>query len=167
MALGIHPERALLYLIRPTHPVGLPAIPATSGQFTAPEAERLRWSQQSLLEDLVELSVMPAADADRWHGEPLESLYRDGLCGGAFASGTSSATRHREVLVPMAQQSALAGIILATQVVTASDPRLRELRPDAIEGRIDLMAPLPQIVTRPRLRTPGCLCFDADYGGSA
>ncbi len=167
MALGIHPERALLYLIRPTHPVGSPAIPATSGRFTAPEAERLRWSQQSLLEDLVERSVMSAADADRWRGEPLESLYRDGFCGGAFVAGTPSETRHREVLVPLAQQSALAGIMLATQVVVAADPRLRAHRPDAIEGRIDLLAPLPQIVTRPRLRTRGCICFDPDYGGSA
>jgi hypothetical protein len=165
LALGIHPERALLYLIRPTHPVGQPAIPAATGNFTAPEDERRRWSEQSLLGDLVARSVMSAGDAERWREEPIESLYRDGLCGGGFVPRVPSIEMDREVVVPLAQQAVFAGIMLATQLVVATAPQLRTRQPAAIEYRLDLLAPLPQIVTRPRQRTPACICFDPDFGG--
>lgn len=164
-ALGIHPERALLYLIRPTHPVGLPALPSTTGQLSASADDLRRWTEQSLLDDLVERLVMLPADAERWRGETLESLYRDGYCGGAFVAGNQAGQRDSEVVVPLAMQSVFAGIMLATQAVVAADPRLIVLRQESIEARIDLVAPFPQIVWRPRLRARGCICSDPDYGG--
>lgn len=163
-ALDVNPERVLLYLIRPTLPVGSPAVQSGSGTFKTDERERRAWYEQSLLDDLVARSVMTAVDAEQWRDQPIEALYRDGVCGGGFVPGRSTRI-DRDVIVPLAHQSVFAGIMLATQLVTALDPQLRSLRPPAIEGRLDLLAPLPQIVTRPRIRTQGCICFDADFGG--
>lgn len=163
-ALDVNPERVLLYLIRPTLPVGSPAIQSGSGTFKTDERERQTWYEQSLLDDLVARSVMTSEDAERWRDQPIEALYRDGVCGGGFVPGRSTRV-DRDVIVPLAHQSVFAGIMLATQLVAALDAQLRPLRPPEIEGRLDLLAPLPQIVTRPRVRTPRCICFDADFGG--
>jgi hypothetical protein len=53
--------------------------------------------------------------------------------------------------------------MLATQLLVSADPLLCELRPDQIEARYDLLSGGPQILPRPRSRTPGCFCSDSVY----
>jgi hypothetical protein len=64
----------------------------------------------------------------------------------------------------MAHQSALAGIMLATELLVASSDDLRALRPMAPEGRFNVLVGLPQSPARARTTlTKNCLCTDADY----
>jgi len=53
--------------------------------------------------------------------------------------------------------------MLAAQPFLADIPELCDQRSPAIENRLDLLAGLPQVVSRPRVRTTGCLCSDASY----
>ena len=120
------------------------------------------WLERSILEDVVdELGIDPQS-ATAWKGKPISDLYREGICGGALVTERIGELP-QEVTVPLAHQSALAGIMLATQLVVARIPELRRRRPAAIEGRLDVLGRLPQVITRPRQRTQGCLCGDADY----
>lgn len=120
------------------------------------------WLERSILEDLVaNLGIDPAA-ARNWQGKPISDFYREGVCGGALISDRIGELP-QEVAVPLAHQSALAGIMLAAQVVCARIQELRSLRPASIEGRLDVLSGLPQVVGRPRQRTEGCICVDPDY----
>jgi hypothetical protein len=75
--------------------------------------------------------------------------------------------RERDVLVPLAHQSAMAGVLLVLQLLTAVHPDLRAIRPAAIEGRFDVLAGLPQVLARPRQRAHRCLCDDVDFQAHA
>jgi hypothetical protein len=65
--------------------------------------------------------------------------------------------------VPLAHQSALAGVLLAVQLLTARHEPLRAALPAQTEGRLDLLATLAQTIIRPRLPTADCLCRDNDF----
>lgn len=163
-ALGIPAERALLYLISRV-PVGQPAPAPSSGTFSSPPQELRRWAERSLLDDLVDGWGIPAVEADPWRQETIHGLYRDGFCGGAIVRLARAGSRNRDVVVPLAPQSVFAGIMLGTQLFAAMDPRLAAVRAPAVEGRLDILASLPQVLGRPRVRTPGCVCTDPDFGG--
>jgi hypothetical protein len=53
--------------------------------------------------------------------------------------------------------------MLAAQLIIARTPELAAQRSSATEGRFDVLAGLPQVLARPRRRTPGCLCSDSVY----
>jgi len=157
--------RVLAYLIAnlpvdsPLRAEQIPKLP----QYPIPP-DAASWSERSLLDDIaVRLGVDPP-DLALWNGRLLADLYRDGVCGGALI-GTQAAEVPVEMAVPLVHQSALAGIMLATQLLVAAHPELRAHRSKSIEFRLDLLAGLPQIAARPRQRTPGCICGDRDYIG--
>lgn len=125
-------------------------------------AEAAEWSSRSLLEDVAAALGINEADVAAWKGRALQELYREGICAGALIRKQVSEVPV-EMAVPLAHQSVLAGIMLATQVLVAARPELRVHRPEAAESRLDLLSPLPQMAVRPRQRTPGCICGDADF----
>lgn len=130
-------------------------------QYPIPSEAR-SWSEHSLLDDIaVQLGVEPGNLA-MWKGRLLPDLYRDGICGGALVRRQTGDVPV-EMAVPLAHQSVLAGIMLATQLLVAARPELRAHRNAAIESRLDLLAGFPQITARPRQRTAGCICGDADF----
>ena len=53
--------------------------------------------------------------------------------------------------------------MLAVELLVASVPELKARRRQTVEGRLDLLAGLPQVMPRPRARTEGCLCEDAVF----
>lgn len=158
-----HELRVLAYLMSKS-PVDaalrvdqIPSLP----QYPPPPQASL-WSERSLLEDIaVELDLETSALV-KWKGALLPDLYRDGICGGALVRKQVSEVP-LDMAVPLAHQSVLAGIMLATQVLVAADPTLRSLRASAIEARLDLLAGFPQIALRPRQRTTGCICSDPAF----
>lgn len=167
-AIGQHPLRALLYLVHRV-PIGAPLPVPADGILRLPDAPGLtappdvhRWYQVPLAADLVTSGVLQTDDLATWAPLPLADVYRDGVCaGGLLAAGP--APGDREALVPLAHQSALAGVMLAVQVLVAAHPKLAARRPTHVEGRVDMLRPLPQRLSRPRQPTPGCLCSDADF----
>lgn len=158
-----HELRVLAYLAARV-PVDLPLrmdqIPKLPQYPIPPEAKR--WSERSLLEDIAEQLRAERDSLAIWKGRALADLYREGICGGALVREQIGAVPV-EMAVPLAHQSVLSGIMLATQLLVAAAPELRAYRNAAIESRIDLLAGFPQIVARPRQRTTGCICSDPDF----
>jgi hypothetical protein len=128
----------------------------------SPPPEAPLWSARSVLDDVAAATRMDRDRLRRWDAANIDQLYREGVCGGALVS-TRSAKSGFDAFVPLAHQSALAGIMLVVQLVTARAPELTAARAEASEGRLDVLRGLPQHLPRPRVRTPGCICSDNDY----
>jgi hypothetical protein len=161
-AIGQEPLRVLAYLVLGT-PVSAvpPGIPEVLTMPFTPDTPR--WLKVSLLDDLVDSGKISRDDADRWAGHDIASLYREGICAGGILN-LRPADVDAAAVVPLAHQSAFAGIMLALSAVAAANPGLREHRPtQATEARLDMLRGWPQVLPRPRSRTPGCLCSDPDY----
>jgi hypothetical protein len=146
-------------------PIGLPlpagGVPAVPG-FEAAPVEVERWMQTPLVDDIAAAAGIDVAELGAWRDRPLADVYQDGICGGALLH-LNVGEAPREVLVPLAHQSALAGVMLAAQFIVAMTPELAAARPSAVEARYDVLAGLPQVFARPRARTPNCLCGDAIF----
>ena len=95
-------------------------------------------------------------------GRPVRDLYVVGICGGAVlplgAAGVPDASLH----VPLAHQSALAGIVLAASYMRSlSEAAFTDTR----LARIYLLKALPELEPLPMLKRGDgrCICEDADY----
>ncbi|MDX6516046.1 MAG: hypothetical protein QOH73_1712, partial [Gaiellaceae bacterium] len=155
-----HPLRMLGYLVRPL-PIGLPLPPGGTPILpdlpAPPDAER--WERTPLVDDIAAAAGIEVSELAAWRDSPLADVYQEGICGGALLH-LNVGEAPREVLVPLAHQSVFAGVMLAVELIAASVPELRQLRPAAAEARYDVLAGLPQIMPRPRARTAACLCGD-------
>lgn len=157
-ALGVHRLRILSYFAS-EFPVGKPLSVVTPVGDVAAPADADTWLTSSLLADLVGNGRITADAATLWADSHIGQLYNEAVCGAGLLAATPGSL-DRDVVVPLAHQSALAGVMLATSVVAAFVPELARQRPVAAEMRLDLLAGLPQVLPRPRNRTPGCLCAD-------
>jgi ThiF family len=96
-----------------------------------------------------------------WTGKSLGDLYTDVVCG---AVPLDVGGVGRVETVPLAHQSALAGILMATELVKRTNPDL--LTMSQVEPLIswdDVLRPPPTIWTKPRAHEGGCICGDPDY----
>jgi hypothetical protein len=160
-ALGEHELRVLGYLLAGV-PVGQPLLGPIQGSLRLPVPEGAeRWSERSLLEDLVERYQLPAEQIAPLAGLPVAALYRDAVCAGMLLSHRSAGDE--EISVPLAHQSALAGIVLATWLFADSAPEFRELLPASPQARYDVMRGGSQVWGLLRTREPRCICSDGDF----
>jgi hypothetical protein len=120
------------------------------------------WFTTSILDDIAAAAGVDGAALANWRDRCLADVYQDGICGGALLH-LNIGEAPREVLVPLAHQSALAGIMLATEFLISAVPALRRARSHAPEGRFDVLADPAQLMARPRTRTTGCLCSDSVF----
>jgi hypothetical protein len=97
-----------------------------------------------------------------FEGRPIRSLYTEGFCGGAVIPMGELGTPRQEVHVPLAHQSALAGLLLAAAAVRQA---LGINRPHTQITRIDVMRPLGSYLTQVAAKDQRgiCICQDADY----
>lgn len=133
--------------------------------------ERLMQVRELLFRDgvapreLVDLVVsrfgLPPQAGEMFDGRRLRELYVDGVCGGGLVQlggGPTAPNLH----VPLAHQSALAGILLASslvvQLANANVPGTRITQ-------LDVMKPLAPELTRNAQPDPRgiCICQDPDY----
>lgn len=95
-------------------------------------------------------------------GRPLHTLYVEGVCGGAVIPLGRTGSPRQDVHVPLAHQSALAGLLLAgacvADVIGASPP-------STLVTRINLLRPLEGYPSQPAQKDPRgiCICQDPDY----
>jgi len=96
-----------------------------------------------------------------FEGRPVGSLYREGFCGGAVIPLASVGTPRSDVHVPLAHQSALAGVLLAAAAVRH---RLSPNEKSEIT-QIDVLGRMPLSPTKPAAKGARglCICQDEDY----
>jgi hypothetical protein len=92
-------------------------------------------------------------------GRPLDVFYRDGICGGRVL-----ATAEARIEVPMAFQSAFAGVMLAGEVIKFAGNGYR-LDTAEVTTKIDLLRPLGTHLSEPyrKRRDVKCICSDEAY----
>lgn len=160
-----HPLRVLAYLVHRL-PIGLPlppgGIPVIPGMEVPPEAAQ--WLATPLVDDIAAAAGIEVVELAAWRERTLTDVYQEGICGGALLH-LNVGEAPRGVLVPLAHQSAFAGIMLATEFIASQVPELKAARAAATEARYDVLAGLPQVLVRPRARTDACLCGDVVFLG--
>jgi hypothetical protein len=97
----------------------------------------------------------------RFAARGIRELYVEGLCGGALIGLERLGRPVQELHVPLAHQSALAGVLLASGLarhVLTNDENLTRII------RIDVLRPLGSHLTQPAKASDArCICRDADY----
>jgi hypothetical protein len=97
-----------------------------------------------------------------WRGKPLGDLYTDVVCGAAPINMVGAAGRVETV--PLAHQSALAGILMAAELVKRTDKQLSALsQKEPLVSWDNILQGMPLLWAKPRAREPGCICGDEDY----
>ena len=146
-------------------PAGTPLPPSFQLPMTdsppSPE-ELLKWRNVSILVDIANAFGLHKDVLNEWTSKSIDDLYREGICGGAIVRTRNEETA-RDMLVPLAHQSAFAGIMLAVQMLVASDDKLRKLRPQKIEGRYNILRRVPTTIAIPCSRVSNCICSDEDF----
>ncbi len=94
-------------------------------------------------------------------GKPLRELYTRAACGGLIMRLGGAITTPQTVAVPTAFQSALAGVLLASEVVVQSAGLRKAPLPPVT--RVDLLRPLGAHLSLREAKRLSCICLDADY----
>ncbi len=97
-----------------------------------------------------------------YKGRPLREIYVEGLCGGGVVPLDRIGEPARDVHVPLAHQSALAGILLAARLL--ADLLGRDVS-TAEATRLDVMRPIAEHITQPIAKDARgiCICQDPVY----
>lgn len=95
--------------------------------------------------------------------QPVQVLYSDGICGGGLLSMRTDSTIPQDMEVPLAHESALAGVLLAAEVVIDS----LNLRTEPIEPltKLNLMRPLHKFSKEDENKSFSgrCICQDNTF----
>ena len=106
---------------------------------------------------------IPATRLGPYAGRPIRELWVEGVCGGGIIPLGNAGSTPRELHVPLAFQSALAGVLLAAEtvrdVLTAGTQRRTMVR------RLDLLRALGDPRPQPARKagTGKCICEDPDF----
>lgn len=93
-------------------------------------------------------------------GAQIRELYVRGICGGGILPLGSTGRVRAAVHVPLAHQSALAGVLLAARAVEThrtNEPAITEVT------QLDILRSIPPHPTHPRRPRLECVCRDPDY----
>jgi hypothetical protein len=132
----------------------------------SPERAALLWVTHQPLseEDLATAArTLGASEAvlATWRGKSLGEFYSSVVCG---ALPISSPQMGRQEVVPLAHQSALAGALMAAELVKRKNPALsKKSQAEVLVSWDNVLQPPPTIWRKPRLREAGCICGDSDY----
>lgn len=121
-----------------------------------------RPAPRDLLELIGARLEVPIETVLQFQEAPLQSLYQRGLCGGVILPRNGPDATKRELHVPLAHQSALAGVLLAAGLVADAN----NLCPtQTLITRVDVMRPIGGYVTQIATKDPRgiCVCQDGDY----
>jgi molybdopterin/thiamine biosynthesis adenylyltransferase len=116
----------------------------------------------ALLETVERHLHLPEGSAAAFAGRMVRELYVDGVCGGALLSLDRAGRPAQDVHVPVAHQSALAGVLLASRLIADA---LHEGPGDSTVAQIDLMRTLPEEIVHPAQKDSRgiCICQDPVY----
>lgn len=119
-------------------------------------------NDRAYLARIASLKGVPIAQLLPFENKSLRALYTEGVCGGQVM-GLVVDDQETHAEVPMAFQSALAGILLAAELII--DSTAVRVEPLPTISRIDLLRELPDHISSKRAKDSGgrCLCQDRDY----
>ena len=114
-----------------------------------------------LLEAIATAWDLPLAKLQPFEGRPLRALYAEGFCGGAVIPLGDAGRPVNEVHVPLAHQSALAGVLLAAAGVRVG----LSGHVDSVITQYDVLKPQERFQVYPAGKHAGerCICQDEDY----
>lgn len=117
---------------------------------------------KELLQEIVSGKGYPMEILQQWQGRKLDEFYSEAACGGVLLQFGAEDKGH-EALVPLAHQSALAGILLASEIVKTSLGLISKKSP--VEAQLDIISQPKDYILFPREKTtnPKCICTDPDY----
>lgn len=121
-----------------------------------------RPTEREFLQLIAQEGAIPLEDLLAFEGKKLEELYHKGVCGGMVMALREGETRRRAE-VPMAFQSAFAGVLLAADTY-AELAGLRESLPTRTQ--INLLTTLPVFSPSdmvPKSSHGRCVCADTDF----
>ena len=116
---------------------------------------------KDLLEAIATARDLPLEKLLPFEGRPLRVLYTEGFCGGAVIPLAEAGRPANDVHVPLAHQSALAGVLLA-----AAGVRMALCgHVDSIVTQYDVLQRRAQFQVYPAAKhaRERCICQDADY----
>jgi hypothetical protein len=118
--------------------------------------------QRPLLEAIAGALGRPIELLLPFEGRAIRELYVRGVCGGAVIPLGQAGTPAQDVHVPLAHQSALAGVLLAAQLVRVA---IGLAPATATVTTINVMDELSEYLTLPRQRRVDrrCICGDPDF----
>ena len=121
---------------------------------------------RELLQSIADANKVALEQLLPFEGRPLRAFYQEGICGGMILPAAAHVEGIRGAEVPMAFQSALAGVLLAAEMV--ADAGALRKTPLPVATRINLLAPLASFLVFPERKRPGerCICQDKDYIGA-
>jgi hypothetical protein len=117
---------------------------------------------RSLLSAVAQSLNLPLEEVLRYEERPIRELYVEGICGGGLIPLGAIGLPRQELHVPLAHQSALAGVLLAAALAKRAVGKTAET---TMTTRIDVTRPLGEFLTQLTLkaRTGLCICEDQDY----
>lgn len=117
---------------------------------------------RTLLDQIAAAKGMSVEPLLPFEGKILREFYSKAVCGGVILqhSGTAGLGQVSGE-VPMAFQSALAGILLASELVIHAGGIHRESI--TTTTRMNLLRPLGSDLNVPQAKRDGCICHDRDY----
>ena len=106
---------------------------------------------------------VPAAKLEPYVGRPIRDLWVEGVCGGGIIPLGDIGSTPRELHVPLAFQSALAGVLLAAEAVR--DVLTAGARRKTLVRRLNPLRPLSDTSPQPALKAGSgrCICEDRDF----
>ena len=106
---------------------------------------------------------IPTQKLDPYVDRPIRELWVEGICGGGIIPLGEAGPAPRELQVPLAFQSALAGMLLAAE--TVCDVLTDGARRKTLVRRMDVLRPLGDPSPQPALKagTGSCICEDLDF----
>jgi hypothetical protein len=124
----------------------------------------LLYSGQPVPDQLLNLIInrlqVPIDAVQPFSGRSIRELYTEGICGGVVVPIGRAGSPRVEVHVPLAHQSALAGVLLGARLFATRRPR------STLITRLNVMRSInPKYVTQPRTKDSRgiCFCQDRDY----
>jgi hypothetical protein len=117
---------------------------------------------EDLIREIAGALGVPADPLLIFADRPLRAFYTEALCGGVVLRLQTAAARTAVTEVPMAFQSALAGVLLAASIVGDAAGLAA---PAGTKAVINLLRPLGEHLTVPVAKHPSgrCLCQDPEY----
>jgi hypothetical protein len=160
-------KTACLACLYQPHGVGMSATEqAAKALGLTPERAAILWvTPQTLSDDDIQTAAkslgVHVTDLEPWRDKRLGDLYTDVVCGAVPLDITGI---DRVETVPLAHQSVLAGVLMATELVKRTSGKFASMsEPETLVSWDDVLRAPPRIWRKPRAREKGCICGDDDY----